>query len=405
MNEETKKPVFPTWPQYAQDEIDAVSAVLRSGNANAWTGDQVRTFAQEFAEYIGAPYGIAVCNGTVALELALYALGISPDDDVIVPCKSFVATASSVVVYGARPVFADVDPESQNITVKNIKKVMTPKTRAIIVVHLGGWPCAMDTVCEFAAQNNLQVIEDCAQAHGATYKGKRVGSFGDAAAFSFCQDKIMTTGGEGGMLLLRDKKAWQRAWAYKDHGKDYDAVSQPCKDAGFQWVHHTFGTNWRMTEVQAAIGRKQLKKLPKWLSTRRRNAGILHDGLKDIQGLRLSGPPDYIEHAYYRYYVFVETNKLRKGWNKGRIIEALMARGIPCFEGSCSEIYREKSFSDAGLAPASRLPTGKILSETSLCFLVHPTLTEKDMEIMCNVICEVMAGATSLTDSRQGLKV
>ena len=388
-----KKITLPGWPQYERDEIDAVVEVLQSGNANAWTGDQVKLFEREFADYIGAPYGIAVSNGTVALELALHSLGIGPDDDVVVPCKSFIATASSVVIHGARPIFADVDPVSQNITAASLKNAITPRTKAVIVVHLGGWPCDMDSICEFAVQHNLKVIEDCAQAHGARYKEKCVGSFGDAAVFSFCQDKIMTTGGEGGMLLLRDKEAWRRAWAYKDHGKDYDSIFPQSKTSGFQWVHHTFGTNWRLTEIQAAIGRKQLEKLPHWLSRRKCNAQALISGLSGISGLRVYEPPKYMEHAYYRCYAFVETGKLKPDWNKGRIIESINAKGVLCFEGGCSEIYREKAFVDAGLTPKTRLPAGKKLGEEAMCFLVHPTLTEKDMEVVCNTIHEVMAVA------------
>jgi len=392
MNKKNVHHPFPVWPQYEQDEINAVVEVLQSGKNNAWVGDQVLSFEREFASFIGAPYAIAVCNGSVALELALYSMGIGPGDDVIVPCKSFIASASSVVMRGARPLFADIDPQSQNITIGTIKKVITPKTRAIIVVHFAGWPCEIESICKYARQNKLKVIEDCAQAHGAKYKGKYVGSFGDAAAFSFCHDKIMTMG-EGGILLLRDKEKWLRAWSYKDHGKDYNVTRNQSDKFAFQWVHNSFGTNWRLTEMQAAIGRVQLKKLPQWTIKRRSNAQALILDLKDIPGIRIYEPLEYIEHAYYRCYAFIDKNQLQPGWNRDKIVKEINNKGVPCFEGSCSEIYLEKAFVNARFTPSERLPTGRRLAEESICFLVHPTLNKKDITDISNIISSILVVA------------
>jgi len=392
--ERSTKHDLPMWPAYEKDEIDAVVNVLKSGKTNTWTGSNVTSFEQEFSKYIGMRNGIAVANGTVALELALHALGIGQDDDVIVPCKSFIATASSVVVAGAKPVFADIDEHSQNITVESIKNVITKNTKAIIIVHLGGLPCEMDSICKFVKERDIFLIEDCAQAHGAQYKGKYVGSFGDAAAFSFCQDKIMTMG-EGGILLLRDKVAWKRAWSYKDHGKDYDTVFNNKHSPGFRWVHTTFGTNWRMTEMQAAIGRVQLKKLPQWLSIRNYNASILTKSLKIIPGIRVYEPPDHIVHAYYRYYCIVEIDDFKSDWNKDRLIKALNDEGVPCQDGGCSEIYLEKAFIDADLNPDIRLPNAKKLSEESICFLVHPTLKKSHMRKISVAIQNVLSAVSN----------
>lgn len=387
---------FPPWPVFGQDEIDAAVVVLSSGKVNYWTGHECRSFEGEFAALCGRRHAISLANGTLALELALYALDIGPGDEVVLPARTFIASASCVVARRAQPVLADVSPVSGNLTAESIAAVLTPRTRAIIAVHLAGWPCDMDSLLALARARNLKVIEDCAQAHGATYKGRPVGGFGDAAAFSFCQDKIITTGGEGGMLVLRDESAWKKAWAYKDHGKDYDAVYHREHPPGFRWLHESFGTNWRMTELQAAIGRLQLAKLPDWLAARRCNAEILEAGLVGVPGLSLTPAPAHIGHARYRYYAFIEPTLLCPGWNRQRIIDAIVAEGVPCFIGSCGEIYRERAFVDAGLAPARPLPTAHALGEASLAFLVHPTLTEADMCDTATAVAKVMRAACDM---------
>jgi len=384
---------FAPWPFYAQDEIDAVSQVLASGLVNYWTGPQCTQFEQAYAAFCGRRHAIALANGSVALELALHAFGIGPGDEVITTSRTFIASASCAVLRGATPILADVDPVSQNLTADSIRAVLTPRTKAVVVVHLAGWPCDMDPILELAAAHGVRVIEDCAQAHGATYNGRPVGSFGTAAAFSFCQDKIISTGGEGGMLLLDDTAAWEKAWAYKDHGKSYDAVFRREHPPGFRWAHESFGTNWRMTEMQAAIGRLQLAKLPGWVARRQYLAGILTDGLAMLPGIRVTRPGAGIGHAYYKYYAFLEPGQLKPDWDHNRIITAINAEGIPCIAGSCSEIYLEKVFVDAGLAPAARLPIAQRLGTTSLSFLVHPTLTKADMGDTCAAVAKVMHAA------------
>lgn len=386
MNRGKNIKTFAPWPYFAEDEIGAAMAVLRSGKVNYWTGEEGRKFEKEFAEYCDVKYAVAVANGTVALELALRAIGITAGDEVIVTPRTFIASASSVVMCGARPVFADIDVDSQNITAETIRKVITPSTKAIITVHLAGWPCDMDPILDLARQYNLKVIEDCAQAHGATYKDRKVGSMGDIAAFSFCQDKIMTTGGEGGMIVTNNESLCGRVWAFKDHGKSYDTVYQRKHAPGFRWLHESFGTNGRMTEIQAAIGRVQLRKLDHWIAVRRHNAGILSEKFSKFAALRIITPEKNIGHSYYKYYIFVRTERLKKGWNRDRIIGSVVENGISCYSGSCGEIYLEKAFKDAGLSPAKRLPAAKELSETSLMFPVHPTLTDKNMADICEVV-------------------
>lgn len=381
------------WPYLDEEMIEAAGEVLRSGKVNYWTGTQGKTFEQEFSAACGVRYGAAVSNGTTALEAALYAVGVGPGDEVIVPSRTYIATASSVARMGAIPVVADVDEESQNLTAATISPTITPRTRAVIAVHLAGWPCDMDSINELAAKHGLRVIEDCAQSHGAKYRDRSVGSLGDIAAFSFCQDKIMTTAGEGGMVVTDDRTLWKRAWAYKDHGKDYDVVHDPNAAPGFRWVHHQFGTNARMTEVQAVIGRIALRRLPDWVNTRRRNASILEDRLVSVPCIRVTTPPQDVRHAYYRSYVFLRTKRLREGWSREQVLNRLREVGVPCYTGSCSEIYLEKAFE--GLrASQHRLPTASQLGETSLAFLVHPTLAETDMHRTANAAAEVLSEAT-----------
>ena len=381
------------WPFFAHDEIEAAAQVLRSGKVNYWTGQEGRFFETEFAAFAGCRHAIALANGSVALECALKALGVGPGDEVITSPRTFIASASCAVAVGARPAFADVDRVSQNITAESIRAVLTPATKAIIAVHLAGWPCEMDEIMALAREHGLKVIEDCAQAHGATYKGHPVGSIGDIGAFSFCQDKIMTTAGEGGMITLNSDEEYERAWAYKDHGKSYDAAFRRNHPPGFRWLHESFGTNWRMTEIQSAIGRLQLQKLPSWLGTRQAYASQLNACFAELHGLRVTVPPSHIGHSYYKHYVFVRPNALRSDWNHDRILAEITAQGVPCFAGSCSEIYLEKAF-PAGMKPKTRLPVARELGETSLMFLVHPTLTPEEISMTCDAVNDVMRKAT-----------
>jgi dTDP-4-amino-4,6-dideoxygalactose transaminase len=388
----SRREAFAPWPFFEADEVEAATRVLRSGKVNYKTGEEGRLFEQEFAAFTGCKHGLAVANGTVALELALHALGIGAGDEVIVPSRTFIASASCVVMRGARPVIADVDETSQNITAETIRPVLSARTKAIIAVHLAGWPCEMDSIVELARERGIKVIEDCAQAHGASHQGRPVGSFGDAAAFSFCQDKIMTTGGEGGMVTINDDAAWEGAKSFRDHGTSHDGKGNSKDSHGFRWVHDSFGTNWRLTEMQSAIGRTQLRKLAAWVAARRRNAAVLAKRLAGCPGLRVTAPEQEIGHSYYKYYAFVRPERLRAGWNRERILAAINAEGIPCFNGICGEIYLEKAFPEEW-RPSSRLRIARELGETSLMFQVHPTLSEQDMLDTCCAVEKVMYAA------------
>lgn len=385
---------FSPWPSYSVEEASAVYEIIISNKVNYWTGNECREFEKEFAVWSNTKYAVALGNGTSALDVAFKALNIGSGNEVIVTSRTFIASISSIVNTGAVPVFADVDLNTQNITAESIRSLVTSKTKAIVCVHLAGWPCEMDDVMDLATEFNLHVIEDCAQAHGAKYKGKPVGSIGHIGCWSFCQDKIMTTGGEGGMVTTNDKSLWHKMWAYKDHGKSYEAVHEREHPEGFRWLHESFGTNWRMTEMQAAIGRIQLKRMPDWHAKRVTNANKIWNTAKNCKGLRVPSIPDYIEHAAYKCYVFVQLTILKDEWSRGRIIKEINTLGVPCYSGSCSEVYLEKAFDNTGFRPKERLPNAKELGETSLMFLVHPTLTEDEIQKMCDTITSVMDLAT-----------
>ncbi|MDC3295041.1 DegT/DnrJ/EryC1/StrS aminotransferase family protein [bacterium] len=379
------------WPIYSEEEIDSVKSVLYSGNVNYWTGTQCRNFEKEFAKYVGVDYAVALSNGTVALDLALLSLGIGKDDEVIVTSRTFIASVSCIVNVGATPVFADVDLNTGNITSKNISKVISKKTKAIICVHLAGYPCDMDSIMELANVNELFVIEDCSQAHGARYKDKSVGSIGHIGTWSFCQDKIISTGGEGGMLTTNTENFWSIAWSYKDHGKSFKAVNNS-KNNKFNWVHESIGTNWRMTEIQATIGRIQLTKLDQWREKRTANAEkILKMCSKFSNLLRVPNLSSDIIHAWYKCYVYLKLDAFEIGWSRDRVISEINAFGVPCYEGSCSEVYLEKAFKD--LKPEKRMTNAKELGETSIMFLIHPNLTSEEIENVCEVIENVMTKA------------
>ncbi len=384
---------FPSWPVFEADEIDATKQVLQSGRVNYWTGEECKTFEKEFANAFGRRYGIALANGTLALELALQALDIGHGDEVIVPSRTFIASASCVVVRGAKPVVVDIDPISGNLSAATVRPAINERTRAIVVVHVAGWPCDMQPLIDLANQHGIHLIEDCAQSLGATYENRPTGNFGICAAFSFCQDKILTTGGEGGMLLTDDEAIWRRAWEYKDHGKSWDAVHTRTHPPGFRWVHESFGTNWRMTEMQAAIGRRQLQKLPLWLEKRRVNAQQLAQGLGSIHGLYVPQPEQNMTHAWYKLYAFLNLKLLKEEWDQTKVMVAINAEGIPCMSGSCSEIYREKAFIDSGLSPKIRLPNAEKISKQTLMFMVHPTLGEQEMSDTVEAVRKVMSAA------------
>jgi dTDP-4-amino-4,6-dideoxygalactose transaminase len=378
-----------SWPKYSEEEISAVNKVLKSNKVNYWTGTEGRKFESEFANFSQCKFAVALANGTLALDLALKVLKINTGDEVIVTPRTFIASISSIVNAGATPIFADVELDSQNISAQTIRQVLTEKTKAIICVHLAGWPCEMDDIMTLAKQHALYVIEDCAQAHGAKYKGRSVGSIGHIGAWSFCQDKIMTTGGEGGMLTTNDETLWRKAWAYKDHGKSYSAVYEKHHPPGYRWLHESFGTNWRLTEMQSAIGRIQTAKMSDWHATRNRYAQQILQCCQPYNFIDVPNIPTYIDHAFYKCYVFFNAECINHLYSRDEIIAKFNSKNIPCFSGSCSEVYLEKAFDNNNLRPRNRLENAKKLGETSLMFLVHPSLTQDEIDLSCKTITDI----------------
>jgi dTDP-4-amino-4,6-dideoxygalactose transaminase len=402
---------FSPWPSFTEEEALAIQKVLLSNKVNYWTGDECRQFEAEFALWSDAKYAITLANGTLALELALKALDIGPGDEVIVSPRTFIASISCVIAVGATPVFADVDIDSGNLTAQTIAQALTNRSKAVICVHLAGWPCDMDPIMGLAKTHHLKVIEDCAQAHGARYKGRSVGSIGDIGAWSFCQDKIMTTGGEGGMVTTNDEALWSKMWSYKDHGKSYEAVNKKEHPPGFRWLHDSFGSNYRMIEIQGVIGGIQLKKMPKWTAKRNDNAQQILEVARQFEGPSgiLRAPQFHCQscdspnayscakscmHAQYKCYVYVRSENLVNGWSRDRIVAEINQRGVPCYQGSCSEVYLEKAFDGTGFRPSDRLPNAKLLGETSLMFLVHPTITQDEIELTKKTLLEVFSLAS-----------
>ncbi len=386
---------MPTWPNFGASERDAVLRALDSGHLTYWSGNEGRHLEAEFASACGRTHAIAVANGTLALELALRAFGVGPGDEVVVPARTFIATASSVVAVGAVPVIADVDPHSGTLTAETTLPALSARTRAVIPVHLGGWPVAMEPLMRLARERDLIVIEDCAQALGGSLLSGPIGSGeSHAATFSFCGDKIVPAG-EGGMLVLDDEGAFERAWSYKDHGKSMQALEPAPVPGGqaFRWLVEEFGSNWRMPELSAALVRAGLAQLPIWHERRRENAHRLAAALTDTPGIRVPLPETGFEHAFYRLYAYLEPAALGAGWDRDRVVAAITAEGTPCQYGTCGEIYREQAFVRAGLAPAERLPGAASLHETAIAFFVHPTLEASDIDDTATAVRRVLEAA------------
>ncbi|MEL7190033.1 MAG: DegT/DnrJ/EryC1/StrS family aminotransferase [Pseudomonadota bacterium] len=383
-----------SWPRHEPDEIAAVTSVLESGRVNSLVhGDQNKAFEKEFAEYVGVPFAVAVSNGTVSIELALRALGVGKGDEVIVPARSFFATTSAVVAVGATPVFAEVESDTQNIDPASVERMIGDRTRAIVCVHLAGQPCNMGRLCDIAKRNQVFLVEDCAQAHGATWRGQKVGSFGDAGSFSFCTDKIMSTGGEGGMLVMKDESVWRRSWAYKDHGKDPIRLKEKSNSAPgeFRYCIDDFGSNFRMTEMQAAIGRVQLRKLDGWVAQRRENACALVEEATKHPAVSGMTVPDHAFHAFYKCYILLDLEQLPQGVTRSDVLVELMARGISCGSGSCPDMSREGAFADLEVRRDGELAVSHAMAARTIMFQVDHTLTRDDTASYGRVLAEVLS--------------
>ena len=385
---------FSSWPTFSKKELNVIEKIITSGKVNYWTNNYGKDFEKNFSNFFSCNHAIAVANGSVALDIALEALEIKAGDEVIVTPRSYIASASCIVKIGAKPIFADIDLESQNITADSIEQKITKKTKAVICVHLGGWPCDMNKILNISKKYKISIIEDCSQSHGAEINGEKVGSFGHISTFSFCNDKIISTLGEGGMLLTNKKKLWRKMWSIKEHGKNYKKFNKKIYNNLFKWQVDSIGSNYRLTEIQSAVGDIQLKRLENTLKIRKRNANKLRKACEKFDSIRVPLVPNNIKHAYYRFYIFLKVEKLKKSWTRNKIIKKINDLGVPCFTGSCPEIYREKVFIDKKLSPKKRLSNAQDIGETSLAFLVDQTLEKKDLEKACRVIEIIFSQAT-----------
>ena len=373
-------------PFYSSKSIQKIGPMLKSGKVNYWSGNEGKKFEKEFSNYLGNKYSVALSNGSVALEIALKALKLKKKDQIIVSPRSFIVSASCTINLGLKPIFADVD-NNGNLNIEGIKKAYNKNVKAIIVVHLNGLPCDLDPIIKFTKKNKIFLIEDCSQAHGAIYKGMKVGTFGDISTWSFCQDKIISTGGEGGLISTNNKKLWLKCWSLKDHGKNFNSVFFKKHKVGFRWLHDNFGSNYRMTEMQAILGRAQLKILDRQIKKRNIIANLYLDGLREYyekydilkkpnfnfkfsssrKNKKLSGKSI---HAFYRLNLFINKKKI----NQLRLLEQFNLKNINCGVGSCPEIYREKVFKKFKFNPKKRLTNAKLLGETSITFPIDPNI-------------------------------
>ncbi len=384
---------FPEWPKYEEDEIKEVEKVLRSGKVNFWTGSITKNFEEEFANFCNCKFAIAVANGSLALSCAYLAIGIKKDDEIITTPRTFVATASSASLLGGIPIFAEVDKNSGNITAETIEPLITKKTKAIVVVHLAGWPADMIKISNLAKTYNIALIEDCSQAHGAgiLIDGIKVsvGQFGDISTWSFCQDKIMSTGGEGGMVTTNNEKYFNKIRSFKDHGKSFTKLEKKDLKQGYKYIHDNLGSNFRITEMQSAIGRIQLRKLHVWTKIRTKNALLLHNYLYKNPLIRAPFPQKDIVHGWYKFNCFINKEFLKDDWSREKIINAIIDRGYPALQGGCSELYLEKCFSSLSKTQ-KKLLIAKELGETNITFLVHPTIDEEVMRAYALNILEIL---------------
>ena len=372
-----------TWPIYDEQMLVGINKIIKKGQVNYLFGKWGKEFENLFSKYHKVSYSIAVSNGTVGLELALAALELNNNDEVLVTPRSYYSSASCIIRNNLKPVFVDIDLNTQNILVDDIKKKITKKTKCIICVHLGGLPCEMNEIMKIAKHNKIKVIEDCSQAHGAMLDGKLAGSFGDIAVWSFCNDKIISTLGEGGMISTSNKNLYNKLWSLKDIGKNIKKYYENNKKKiGFQWLHDSIGTNARLTEIQSYAGYYQLKKLSYVVKKRNENATFLKTELSKLNIFSfLNYSPNYY-NAYYRFnFLFnpkYQTNKL----SRNILLKELGPR-IDIREGSCPEIYNEKYFK---MNYSFFCPNANYIGKYALSLQVDQTIKRESLSNTINIL-------------------
>ena len=354
-------------PLLGQEELELVADCVRSGWISS-KGEYIGRFEEEFARYCGCKYGVAVHNGTVALHLALVALGVGPGDEVIMPDLTFIATANAVIYTGAKPVYVDVHPRYWCMDPEKVEERITDRTKAIIPVHLYGHPCDMDAIRDIAEDHGLYVVEDAAEAHGAEYKGRKVGSLSDVACFSFYGNKIITTG-EGGMCVTDNEELAEKMRLLRNHGMDPNR----------RYWHIMVGFNYRMTNIQAAIGLAQLKKLDKFIEVKRRNARLYSSLLEDVKGIVLPPEEPWAKSVYWLYSILIEDDF---GMSRDELMRFLEEHGVET----------RPFFNPIHIMPPYRtgesFPVTERLARTGINLPSSVKLTEEEIEYVANLIRE-----------------
>ncbi len=336
--EKTRREPFHRWPVWGEEERRAVLDVLESGQ---WGGVEQRLvprLEEQFAAFQQCEHAVSVTNGTAALEVAIRALGIGFGDEVILPPFTFIASATAIVLNNAIPVFADIDPDTFCLDAAKAEAAVTPRTKAIMAVHIAGMPCDMDAIRQVADRHGLALIEDCAQAHGAEWAGQRVGSIGDVGAFSFQSSKNLTAG-EGGMIVTNDRELFEKCWSIHNVGR---------VPGGRWYEHRNIGSNYRMTEWQAAILLAQLERVPAQMRRREENAAYLAEKLEQVPGVTCQKRPKAVTSHAWHLFIFKVDPAAFGDVPKQRLVEALGAEGIPV-SGGYAPLYREKLFT--GIRP------------------------------------------------------
>ncbi|MDA8840899.1 DegT/DnrJ/EryC1/StrS aminotransferase family protein [Gammaproteobacteria bacterium] len=381
------------WPSFSAGESKIVSDVLRSNKVNYLFGDNGAKFEKGFSDFSQTKYALAVANGTLALDLCLRSLHLKKGDEVLVTSRSYVASASSIALLGAVPVWCDVDLNSQNIDISEIEKNYSKKTRAILCVHFAGFPCDMDKITSFAKSKNIFVIEDCAQAHGARLNGRSVGSFGHISAWSFCNDKIMSLGGEGGMVTTNSKHFHQFISSFNNHGKNLKKYYSSKKHKNFPYIHDSLGSNYRLTEMQSALGIYQLSKMKSWHALRKRNAQVFIDSVADLKIAITPTISSSIQHAWYKLYITLDPKLFKKSISREFVIENLNQHLVPCSFGGSGEIYREKAFKNISYLKSGTLKNASFLEKNSIILQVHPTISINEIKRRAKILKLVLIRA------------
>ena len=372
------------YPYYSKQEIKKVSSILKKGRVNYWTGKECNSFEKEFATYHELKFGVAVSNGSVALEIALKSLKLENDYHAIVTPRSFIISASAINNTNGVPVFADVDVNG-NLYLDSIKKNITPKTKVVVLVHLYGHPANALEIKKYLKKKKIFLIEDCSHAHGGIFKNRKIGSFGDLSIWSFCNEKIISTGGEGGMICTNNLTIFKRCWSIKDHGKSFDKSKKKIKNYGkFRWLHENYGSNFRMTEMQAGIGRIQLKRLDYQLKKRELLAKKIYQVFKYFVIKKLFEEPNFkcfdcpksknnffcnnCRFTFYRFNILLNNSESRN-----KLLRKLISNKINCGSGYNAEIYKER-FYKKNKKLVSNIVMSKDIGNRSIAFTIDPYL-------------------------------